>query len=60
VSEDWEANLGLTNDILLTESTAQQKPVSPLQERFANKPVFLEVVESILGMNEMKPLHDRK
>jgi hypothetical protein len=60
VSEEWEANLGLTNDILLTESTAQQKPVSPLQERFANEPVFLEVVESILGMNEMKPLHDRK
>jgi hypothetical protein len=60
VSEDWEANLGLTNDILLTESTAQQKPVSPLQERFANEPVFLEVVESILGMNEMKPLCDQK
>jgi hypothetical protein len=60
VSEDWEANLGLTNDILLTESTAQQKPVRPLQEWFTNKPVFLEVVESILGMNEMKPLRDRK
>ncbi|KAG2101611.1 uncharacterized protein F5147DRAFT_581531, partial [Suillus discolor] len=60
VSEDWEANSGLTNDILLTDSMTRQKPVSLLQERFANEPVFLEVVESILGMNTTRPLRDRK
>jgi hypothetical protein len=28
VSEDWEANSGLINDLLLTESMTQQEPVS--------------------------------
>jgi hypothetical protein len=60
VSEDWEASSGLINDLLLTESMTQQEPVSDLQKRFANEPVFLEVVESILEVDSRKSLRDRK
>ncbi|KAG2742817.1 hypothetical protein P692DRAFT_20821955 [Suillus brevipes Sb2] len=60
VSEDWEASSGLINDLLLTEPATQPESVSDLQKRFADEPVFLEVVESILEMDSKKSLRDRK
>jgi hypothetical protein len=59
VSEDWEAEKGLVNDILLT-SMIDEHTVKSLMGRFANESVFLEVVESLAQINSSKPLRDRK
>ncbi|KAG2114290.1 uncharacterized protein F5147DRAFT_570641, partial [Suillus discolor] len=59
VSEDWETETGLINDILLT-SMIYEQTVKSLLERFTNKPIFLEVIESIAQVNSNKPLRDRK
>ena len=58
VSEDWDANTGLANDILhvSTEDTS-----SSLCERFRNEPLFLEVINSILAIKDKATtLRDRK
>ncbi|KAJ8585786.1 hypothetical protein M405DRAFT_712472, partial [Rhizopogon salebrosus TDB-379] len=59
VSEDWEANTGLINDMLLI-SPVDEQIAKNLCKRFANESVFLEVVESILQMDSAKLLRDRK
>ncbi|KAG2738080.1 hypothetical protein P692DRAFT_20643458, partial [Suillus brevipes Sb2] len=59
VSEDWEVTSGLTNDILLTTTETSETMVS-LMERFANEPVFLEVVKAITQTKSNAPLKERK
>ncbi|KAG2079476.1 uncharacterized protein F5147DRAFT_555253, partial [Suillus discolor] len=59
VSEDWETETGLINDILLT-STIDEQTVKSLLKCFTNEPIFLEVTESIAQVNSNKPLRDRK
>jgi hypothetical protein len=60
VSEDWEANSGLINDILTTEISTDPNMFSSLQQQFANEPIFLEVIESIAQLNSEKSLHNCK
>jgi hypothetical protein len=60
VSEDWEANSGLVNDILFNNSAIEPQLTTKLQERFINKPVFWEVVESIAQLGSTGSLRDRK
>ena len=59
VSEDWESNTGLINDMLLI-SPVDERIANELCKRFANESVFLEVVESILQIDSAKLLRDRK
>jgi hypothetical protein len=58
VSEDWEAQSKLTNDILVDETTHPESTYNALQTRFADEKVFLEVIDSILYHG--KSLHVRK
>ena len=59
VSEDWETTAGLTHDIfLLTDPTLPS--VSSLREHFKNEPIFLEVVEALLQLDQGKDVKTRK
>ena len=59
VSEDWEATTGLTHDIfLLTDPTLPA--ISNLRERFKDEPIFLEVVEALLQLDQGKDIKARK
>ena len=59
VSEDWEATTGLTHDIfLLTDPTLPA--ISNLRERFKDKPIFLEVVEALLQLDQGKDIKAQK
>ena len=59
VSEDWEATTGLTHDIfLITDPTNPE--VSQLREHFENEPIFLEVIEAILNLDQGKDVRIRK
>ena len=49
VSKDWDANIGLENDIL--HVTADDTS-SSLCERFRNEPLFLGVINSILAIED--------
>jgi hypothetical protein len=60
VSEDWEANSGLVNDILFNNSAIEPQLTTKLQERFINEPVFQEVVESIAQLGSTGSLRDQK
>jgi hypothetical protein len=60
VSEDWETNSGLINDILHMNANTNLDEFSSLRQRFTNEPVFLQVIESIGQLDSMKPLRDRK
>ena len=59
MSEDWEATTGLTHDIFLTTDGTLPE-VSQLRERFQNEPIFLEVVEAILELDQGKDIKLRK
>ena len=60
VSEDWEANSGLINDLLHISTDIDGTTASLLQTRFADEPVFLEVIEAILQVDRSKEVRDRK
>jgi hypothetical protein len=63
VSEDWEAHTGLANDILnvnQTHTESESTAYSALRERFANESVFLEVIDSILELDQGRSLRVRK
>src|SRR5271154_71174 len=59
VSEDWETSKGLTHDIF--QITSQTPPEAPhLQNRFKDEPLFLEVIEALLEIDQGKSLRLRK
>ena len=61
VSEDWEANTGLTHDIFLLPTTVAETPeTTKLRERFKNEPIFAEVIDAILGMDQDTNLRTKK
>jgi hypothetical protein len=60
ISEDWEANSGLVNNILFNNSAIKPQLTTKLQERFINWPVFREVVKSIAQLGLTGSLRDRK
>jgi len=59
VSEDWETSRGLTHDIFHTES-ASTPEMAELRERFKNEPIFAEVVDALLELDQGKSLRLRK
>jgi len=54
VSEDWEARLGLTNDIM--HIAPANGPVNTFSTRFANEPIFKEVIEAIYNLDQDKDI----
>lgn len=59
VSEDWETAAGLTHDIfLITDPTTPE--VIELRERFKGEPIFLEVIEALLDLDQGKSIQVRK
>ena len=60
VSEDWEARTGLTNDIFVLDTTQTEAAYSELRTRFADENVFLEVIDSMLELDQGKSLRVRK
>ena len=59
VSEDWEANTGFTHDIFHT-STMETPETAKLRERFKDKPIFAEVIDAILGLDQDTNLRAKK
>ncbi|KAG2742829.1 hypothetical protein P692DRAFT_201724528, partial [Suillus brevipes Sb2] len=54
VSEDWEFNSGLVNDLLQISTNIDTFTVAQLQQCFSDEPVFLEVIESMLQIDQGK------
>ena len=59
VSEDWETSRGLTHDIFHMES-ASTPEMAELRERFKNEPIFAEVIDALLELDQGKSLRLRK
>jgi hypothetical protein len=59
VSEDWEATAGLTHDIfhLVDISTPE---IAQLRNRFKSEPIFAEVIDALLELNQGVNLRLRK
>jgi transposase InsO family protein len=58
VSEDWESTRGITHDIFgVSHETSDYKE---LKRRFADEPVFLEVVEAIEGSQKSGSLRSKQ
>ena len=62
VSEDWETNAGLTHDIFhITDASPTTTPENArLWERFENEPIFAEVINAILELDQGTDLRQRK
>ncbi|EIW61864.1 uncharacterized protein TRAVEDRAFT_95823, partial [Trametes versicolor FP-101664 SS1] len=59
VSEDWESNTGLVNDIFqVTDSSSVDDIVDKLLHRFREEPLFVEVIHAI--MNTTATTDERK
>ena len=59
VSEDWEANLGLTHNIFHV-AEASTPEVARLRERFKDEPIFAKVIDAILELDQGTNLRQRK
>ena len=56
VSEDWEARTRLANDVLIAQITQPESTYSALRTCFADENVFLEVIDSILELDQGKSI----
>ena len=59
VSEDWEANTGLTHNVFLLSMT-EAPETTKLRERFKHEPIFAEVIDTMLGMDHDTSLRVKK
>lgn len=59
VSEDWENSMGLTHDIFHT-SEACTPEMTTLRDRFRNEPIFAEVIDALLELDQGNSLKRRK
>ncbi|KIK22649.1 hypothetical protein PISMIDRAFT_102087 [Pisolithus microcarpus 441] len=57
VSEDWETQRGIVNDLFAVETNLE---LAALREHFANKLLFLEVVEAIGNLKTNTSDRDKK
>ena len=59
VSEDWEANVGLAHDVFhLTDVRSPE--ISQLKDQFKDEPIFAEVIDAILEMDQGTNLRQKK
>ena len=59
VSEDWESNIGITHNIFHT-TDATTPEIAKLRERFKNEPIFAEVINAMLELDQGVSLRQRK
>ena len=59
VSEDWEANMGLNHDIFHI-ADASMPEIIKLRERFKDEPIFTEVIDAIMELDQGISLKRRK
>ena len=57
VSEDWEARIGIQNDIFQIESPSTY---DALKSRFANEKIFLNAIEALAELDQGKSIRERK
>lgn len=62
VSEDWEESRGIVQDLLAIESSSQVSTTNmdALQLRFANEPLFLEVIDAIHNLDSDKTIKEKR
>ncbi|GLB38087.1 putative retrotransposable element Tf2 155 kDa protein type 1-like [Lyophyllum shimeji] len=60
VSEDWEARTGLQNDIFRITEASHLSAYTSLRERFVKEKIFLEVIDSLLELDQGRSLRERK
>jgi hypothetical protein len=60
VSEDWEARTGLANDIFVIQTPQLESTYGALRTRFAEEKVFIEIVDSLLELDQGKSLKVQK
>ena len=51
VSEDWETSVGLTHDVFHTANACTPE-MAKLQEHFQAEPIFAEVIDAILELDQ--------
>ena len=59
VSEDWESRVGLTHDIFHISEASTPEMVT-LRDRFKDEPIFAEVIDAILEMDQGSSLRQKK
>lgn len=59
VSEDWETNMGLTHDVFHT-ADASAPEVALLRDRFKDEPIFAEVIDAMLELDQGVSLRQKK
>jgi hypothetical protein len=57
VDPSWEANMGLAYDIWTTQLDREQ---TALRDRFANEPVFLDVIDAMNNVDHGKRVRDKR
>jgi hypothetical protein len=60
VSEDWETHMGLINDLLQISTNIENSTALELLQRFKNEPVFLEVIQAMLQIDQGTTVHNQK
>ena len=60
VSEDWEARMGMTNDIFQVDTLHAESIYAALRTRFVKENVFREIIDSLLELDHGKSLRTRK
>lgn len=58
VNEDWEARIGIVNDIMLISPADPE--TDALRLRFAKEPLFLEVINALSNTHHEATLRDRR
>ena len=59
VSEDWEGNIGLTHDIFHIADPYTPE-IAKLRGRFKDEPIFAEVIDALLELDQGVGLRERK
>ncbi|THU82999.1 hypothetical protein K435DRAFT_690355, partial [Dendrothele bispora CBS 962.96] len=57
VSQDWDSRLGLAQDIL---QVSVSEEVNDMRQRFKEEPVYLEVIDLLMKVDEGKTLRERR
>ncbi|KZP25626.1 hypothetical protein FIBSPDRAFT_664054, partial [Athelia psychrophila] len=59
VSPDWEAEAGIVNDMFGVFSVANLSEYGELRARFANEPIFAEVIDAFLNLDTGKTVREK-
>ncbi|KZP12542.1 hypothetical protein FIBSPDRAFT_754729, partial [Athelia psychrophila] len=60
VNPDWETQRGLVNDVWTLDTENLDNSISVLRERFADEPIFLQVVDAFMELDHDKPAREKR